>query len=100
MNDSQHDFEIVREFGISHSDFFRIIPRFETDIEQISDRIVAIFRRDNRRLEIELSAEKIRKLATLRIPYVDITFRFLGWNDSQRAEFFEVFDRAFQKGGG
>lgn len=100
MSENEQIFESVREFGISHSDFFRILPRIESTMKRIGERLVQISREDGRQLEIELSLEKIRRLATLRIPYVDITFRFSGWNDVQRTEFFENFDRSFQKGGG
>jgi hypothetical protein len=97
---SGSDFEIKREFGLSHRDFYRIFPRVEPTARKISDLIFELVREDGSQLRIELSAEQIRRLATLRIPYIDITFRFTGWSETQRAEFFEKFDRSFQKGGG
>jgi hypothetical protein len=100
MSDSNVPFEIEREFGLSHSDFHRIFPRIEPTVERISALRFDIARNDGRKLEIELSVEKIRKLGMLKIPYMAITFRFFGWNDLQRAEFFKSFERSFQKGGG
>ncbi len=100
MDDPAPEFEFAREYGLSHGDFFRILPRIEPSWRQLSAHRVSVERNDGRSLEIEISPEQIRKLASLRIPYIDITFRFTGWTPQQRAEFFAYFDRAFQKGGG
>jgi len=100
VTEGQSDVEIEREFGLSHSDFFRIFPRIEPDWRETGPLSVEVRRADGRRLEIELSTEHVRKLGMLRIPYIDITFRFSGWSEDQRAEFFDHFDRSFQKGGG
>jgi hypothetical protein len=100
VSESAQLFELVRDFGLSPSDFFRIFPRIEAAAQRVDDRTVKILRADGRTLEIKLSDERTRRLATLRIPYVDITFRFSGWSEAQRAEFFKNFDRSFQKGGG
>tara|TARA_R110002073_G_scaffold70620_4_gene174239 strand:+ start:1232 stop:1534 length:303 start_codon:yes stop_codon:yes gene_type:complete len=100
MEDALPEFEFTREYGLSHSDFFRILPRIEPSWRQLDPGRVVVSRDDGRSLEIAISPEQIRKLASLRIPYIDITFRFAGWTVEQRAEFFEYFDRAFQKGGG
>jgi hypothetical protein len=93
-------FQIEREFGLSHADFYRIFPRVEPDSRKVSDRCFELEREDGRRLHIELSDEHVRRLATLKIPFIEITFRFAGWTVEQRTEFFEKFDRSFQKGGG
>ena len=100
MDDSAFDFEYKREYGLSHKDFFRIFPRIEPTWQQLDAHRVEVNCEDGRALQIEISPEQVRKIASLRIPYIDITFRFARWSKEQRAEFFEVFDRAFQKGGG
>jgi len=92
--------EIEREYGLSHRDFDRIFPRVEPDSEKVSERLFELAHADGRTLQIELSVEHLRRLATLKIPYIDIAFRFKGWSAGQRAEFFKKFDRSFQKGGG
>ncbi len=92
--------EIEREYGLSHGDFRRIFPRVEPDSEQISECRFELEHTDGRNLHIELSPEHVRRLASLRISYIEIIFRFTGWSAGQRAEFFEKFDRSFQKGGG
>lgn len=100
VNEAAFDFEIEREFGLSHRDFFRIFPRIEPGWVRLGPLRVAVSRDDGRRLEIEISPEHVRNLATLRIPYVLLQFRFAGWSEEQRSEFFKNFDRSFQKGGG
>ena len=100
LSETSSAFEIQREFGLSHSDFFRIFPRIEPHATRTGDREMALARDDGRILQIELSAEMVRRLGALKIPFIDITFRFFGWSVEQRAEFFKKFERAFQKGGG
>ncbi len=92
--------EIEREYGLSHGDFRRIFPRVEPDAEQIAERNFRLLHVDGRGLDIELSPEHVRQLASLKISFIEIRFRFAGWDARQRAEFFEKFDRSFQKGGG
>ncbi|MFP6681683.1 MAG: hypothetical protein VCB07_05735, partial [Gammaproteobacteria bacterium] len=60
-------FEIEREFGLSHLDFQRIFPRVEPEAKKLSDLSFELERGDGRRLQIELSDEHIRRLATLKI---------------------------------
>lgn len=100
QSESASDFEIEREYGLSHRDFQRIFPRVEPSSRKLSDRSFELARDDGRTLQINLSVEHERRLASLKIPFIDITFRFEGWTVGQRTEFFEKFDRSFQKGGG
>ena len=66
----------------------------------MGDRRVRLNLGPDTALEIQLSEQKYRRLATLKIPYMDIEFEFTGANETQRIEFFEKFERKFQKGGG
>ncbi|MEM7466145.1 MAG: hypothetical protein AAF387_04605 [Pseudomonadota bacterium] len=89
-----------REYGLSHYDFFRILPRVWPQHESLGELQVKIPLSDDGTVTISLSAEKYRRLATLKIPYVDIEYCFEQVPSSQRIEFFEKFDTSFQKGGG
>ena len=100
IDDFKADFEFTREYGLSHADFFRILPRIEPSWQQLDAHHVAVSRDDGRSLRIQISPEQVRKLASLRIPYIDITFRFAGWAEEQRAKAFEYVVRAGQTGGG
>ena len=89
-----------REFGLSHGDFERIFPRVWPEYEKIDERSVRLKFAAGGCVIISLSEQKIRRLATLRIPYMDIGFRFEATDEDQRIEFYKKFERAFQKGGG
>ncbi|MGR8947370.1 MAG: hypothetical protein ACU84Q_04930 [Gammaproteobacteria bacterium] len=93
-------FTISREFGLSHGDFYRIFPRVWPQYEKRDALSVTLDLEPDGEVSIELSEQKYRRLATLKIPYMDIVFVFKGVDESQRVEFFEKFERSFQKGGG
>ena len=87
--------------GITHADYFRIFPRLIDDAAPVTLALqCSIQWPDGRRLAIAVSDEKIRKIALLRIPYVDISFSFHGFSDDGREAFMARFDRSFHKGGG
>lgn len=91
---------ITREYGLSHADLARILPRLTTArLEVIAGDYVFAFA-DGRRLTLSPGAQQTRQIASLRIPYLQATFCFAGWESAQIEEFFTRFDRAFQKGGG
>ncbi len=94
------EFIIERDFGLMVSDFTRIFPRIWPTAQRIDDATVGVALKPSGQVNVKLSAQKFRKLAMLRIPYLDITFHFEGTTEEQRAEFFEDFERSFQKGGG
>lgn len=91
---------ITRDFGLMLSDFTRIFPRVWPDARRIDDATVSVDLEPTGRVTVTLSEQKFRRLATLRIPYLDIIFDFEATTEEQRAEFFEDFERSFQKGGG
>jgi len=87
--------------GMSHDDFFRVFPAVVAP---------APWRREGLSIHVEwshgarvvatVSAQKLRRIASLSLPYVDITFAFRGMGERERQDFLQRFDRAFQKGGG
>jgi len=87
--------------GMSHDDFFRVFPLVVAPAE---------WRRDGLTIYVELgpgasiaasvSAQKLRRIASLSLPYVDIALCFRGVAAADRERFLTRFDRAFQKGGG
>lgn len=91
---------IKRDFGLMLSDFTRIFPRVWPDAQRIDDATVSVNLEPTGQVTVALSEQKYRKLAMLRIPYLDITFDFEATTEEQRAEFFGDFERSFQKGGG
>ena len=100
MTEHPQTFTEVREFGLSHGDFFRIFPRVWPEVETIDPRHVRLVLGESAIIDIRLSEQHYRRLATLKIPYLHIEFRFFAMTEVQRTEFFGKFERAFQKGGG
>lgn len=91
---------IQRQFGLSHADLHRILPRFaDADLSFAGSDFVLAFA-DTRHLVISLGPELERRLGLIRIPFVDLKFTFKGWEPSDIDRFMARFDRMFQKGGG
>ena len=91
---------IDKEMGISHREFFRILPgALGTDDYTIDGNQITVGE-GNGRLEIILSAETRRRIALLTLPVTHVRLRFVGYGAEQAAAALATFDRAFQRGGG
>ena len=93
-----------REMTISHSDFFRILPKALGKLRyQQQNNIITVYL-DNDGVEgeivISLSKERIRKIASLNLPVTDVTFQLENITEKKKIEFFKHFDRAYHRGGG
>ena len=87
--------------GISHDDFFRVFPSVVAPASWRRDGLsIHVEWPDGGRLAATVSAQKLRRIASLSLPYVDIGFGFFGMGAAERDRFLLRFDRAFQKGGG
>ncbi len=51
-------------------------------------------------LTISLGPEQQRRIASLTLPAMDVEFAFEGVEGDGRRQFYESFQRSFQKGGG
>jgi len=94
----EHTFE--REMTISHSDFFRILPKAlkSYPYEQKENAITVIL--DKGEITIILSEERNRQIASLLLPVTDVTFQLKNVAESTKKNLFEQFDRAYLRGGG
>lgn len=90
----------TRELGLTHAEFHRSLPpaiahhpfTFENGQVQIDY--------EERSVTIELGAQQQRSIASLRLPYVEVRFTFVGFSTPEREDFMERFERYFQRGGG
>ena len=90
----------TREMGLTHADFFRILPSaIDHHPFHSHDRRVEIDY-GGRSVQIELGDEKIRGIALLQLPYIEMSFTFDGFSDAQRKAFMDRFDLYFRRGGG
>ena len=94
------DDHFVRTMSISHREFFRLLPRAVDGFDfTIQDRDIFIQLGDGR-LEVRISEEGERRLASLKLPMINLDFTFSGVDDSIKADFLAQFDLAYQRGGG
>jgi len=90
----------VRKMGISHAEFFRTLPAaIGHRPYTVSDNTVVITDA-TRQAQIQLSAERERKLGSLRLPSTTVSFIFTGYARSEVERFMMQFDLCFQRGGG
>ena len=96
----QQTSSFTRELGLTHDDFFRFLPpaisphRFT--VEENTVRIAD----GDRTVTIELGPQQHRSIASLRLPYLEATFTFVGYTTNTRQAFMARFERYFQRGGG
>ena len=94
----EHTFK--REMTISHNDFFRILPYALKSYRYEQEGNVITVTLDDGEISIKLSDERLRQIASLSLPVVDVTFTLKNVVEITKNEFFRQFDRAFQRGGG
>jgi hypothetical protein len=91
---------IKREMTISHSDFFRILPKaLKSYPYEYKDNVITVTL-DKAEISIILSEERHRQIASLSLPVTDVTFQLKNVAESTKRIFFEQFDRAYHRGGG
>ncbi len=89
-----------RDMGITHSEFFRILPTAMATLPYTVQGYDVIINDDTRRLVISLSPESRRRLGALSLPTTQVHFTFSGYYPQDVDRFLARFDRAFQRGGG
>ena len=92
--------EYSREMGLTHSDFWRLLPRAMGDHPYTREGDTVQARVHQGTLTIHLGPTQERKIALLRLPYSVVAFRFEGVHKEQQMAFKTHFDLHFQRGGG
>ena len=91
---------LEREMTISHSDFFRTLPKALKLYPYKREENVIKVSLDGGEISIILSEERHRQIASLSLPVTDVTFQLKDVAESTKSKFFEQFDRAYHRGGG
>ena len=89
-----------REMTITHSDFFRILPKALGSYPYKRQKNVINVSLDEGEISIILSEQRNRQIASLSLPVTDVTFQLKNVAESTKNDFFEQFDRAYHRGGG
>ena len=89
-----------REMGLTHADFWRLLPRaMGKHHYDIQGDVVNATLHDGA-LHITLGPTQIRRIALLALPYSVVSFSFEGVTEEQQLAFKAHFDLYFQRGGG
>ena len=89
-----------REMGFTRREFDRILPAalnsrpFDTSATGIQSRVAS------GTMQLIISEQKYRKIASISLPYLDIEFIFEGLSQAQVDETMRFFDLRYQRGGG
>ena len=89
-----------REMGLTHADFWRLLPRAMGDHPYTIDGNAVRATVDGGQLEIVLGQPEVRSIALLRLPYSVVSFTFTGVEEIRQLAFKAHFDLHFQRGGG
>jgi len=89
-----------KDMGVSHADFFRLLPRAMGDIPYRVEGTTVNGEIGSGTVSIELGKQQERRIALLAIPFAEVTFSFNGVGEDERTEFMRYFDLRFQRGGG
>ncbi len=90
----------AREMGITHADFFRILPRVLDGYSYRTAGAVVTASQAQQRLILRLGPEGERRLARLRLPVTQVRFEFDGYTSEQAGALLDRFKRYFHRGGG
>jgi hypothetical protein len=91
---------VTLEMTISHAEFFRLLPDAVGGASwQAKNGHIRIAHPDGS-VEIRLSPERIRRIATLHLAVTDVTLAFDGFPPEAVARFMARFHLYFQRGGG
>ncbi len=89
-----------REMTISHSDFFRILPKaLKSYPYEQKDNAITVSLGEGE-ICIILSEERLRQIGSLSLPVTDVAFQLKNVAENTKKHFFTQFDRAYQRGGG
>lgn len=91
-------YQIVREMGYTHDDFFRLLPSAIGEHKYVVTNTSVSCEIGAGKLEIKLGTEGSRKLGLVIIPKTEIVFDFENVSDTERMEFLHYFDLRFMKG--
>ena len=89
-----------REMGLTHADFWRLLPRAMGDHPYTVDANAVRATVDGGQLEITLGPPEERRIALLRLPYSVVSFTFTDVEETWQQAFKAHFDLHFQRGGG
>ncbi len=90
-----------KEMGVSHADFFRLLPRAMGDTPfTVQGMKVMGELSGGGAVTIEIGEQQVRRIALMAIPFAEVSFSFTNVSEDDRTQFMQYFDLRFQRGGG
>jgi len=91
---------LQRDMGCTRAEFLRTLPGATRHVPlEISGDTITIPVRGGR-VRIDLVEKPLRRIASIALPVLGVTFRFTGLDDAARDEFLAWFDLYTRRGGG
>lgn len=93
--------EFRAEMGFSHRELIHGLPSATEPfcIEQTSPTEFRIFD-DTREAFLSISEERLRTIASISLPVIDVVIRFNHFSEDERDAFVEKFKKHLHRGGG
>ena len=84
----------------SRKEFFRLLPLALADYEFVVDGNSIHFTYANGKLSIDITKETERKIASLALPVLHVSFTFVDIDHQSQQNFLNHFFKVYQRGGG
>jgi len=94
------DIQYSSEMGVTHGDFFRILPSAMGEHAYTIDGNTVRGVLHDGSVVITIGEQQERRIALMRIPYAKVSFQFSNVTEAQQQAFKTYFDLRFQRGGG
>ena len=91
----------AKEMGYTHKEFLDNLPAAlkGTEFEMLNSTEIRIPVHEGH-LMIVLGEPRKRNIASISLPFMQVTFKFSGVAEEERTRFYRQFQRSYQKGGG
>lgn len=99
-DNTRQSIHYVREMGLDHRDFFRLLPRAMDGYPYQVDGVSVRAELGEGTVDIEIGPEQRRQIALLALPYCEVSFTFENVTLSEQQTFKAHFDLHYQRGGG
>lgn len=101
VTDKEQTKVVEKELGITHKEFYDLLPHLLSGIPYRQNENCITFQRDGKNIEIALGPEGSRQLGrSMRLPVTLVKIRFSDCSEEQIATFIKYFNLKFMKGGG
>ena len=95
------DMTLLREMGLSYSDFFRSLSLLPDGWVHETYSDGATLKYADGTIQISLGPQRERRLTELvKIPFIEVIFKFVDLSEAEIDRFQSRFDLTFQRGGG